>query len=282
MPNPSPSKQEIGSYTAKAGFANEFDVQEKFSRWREDADAQQWLQVIGYDVDKIKHLEARQIPPRISKKTLQAFGVTEAKIDETQTFKKADLQVRLQITVDDIVYSENLSLKRSKTTSGFNQIDKRPVDTYQRFWQFSDEVALWLKYFTGAISPEQIDGIDLDALKDKRKRRIYFPEMPEEARQQIMQFFELNKVRIVSDLLRGRGALSAEWLLVTEVNEETDTSRWLLTDINQAINFYCQGEVRESSRGSLYIGQVFMQRKGGTPDPTSLQFKINPLALFDE
>ena len=24
-----------------------------------------------------------------------------------------------------------------------------------------------------------------------------------------------------------------------------------------------------------------MQRKGGTPDPTSLQFKINPLALFE-
>jgi len=36
------------------------------------------------------------------------------------------------------------------------------------------------------------------------------------------------------------------------------------------------------SRGSLKIGRVTMQRKGGTPDPTSLRFKINPLALFED
>ncbi len=35
--------------------------------------------------------------------------------------------------------------------------------------------------------------------------------------------------------------------------------------------------VKMIPRGSLKIGRVTMQRKGGTPDPTSLQFKINPL-----
>jgi len=42
-----------------------------------------------------------------------------------------------------------------------------------------------------------------------------------------------------------------------------------------------QGEVLLSPRGSLKIGRITMQRKGGTPDPTSLQFKMNPLELFD-
>lgn len=36
-----------------------------------------------------------------------------------------------------------------------------------------------------------------------------------------------------------------------------------------------------SPRGSLKIGRITMQRKGGTPDPTSLQFKMNPLELFN-
>jgi len=34
-------------------------------------------------------------------------------------------------------------------------------------------------------------------------------------------------------------------------------------------------------RASLKIGKITMQRKGGTPDPTSLQFKMNPLELFE-
>ncbi len=39
-------------------------------------------------------------------------------------------------------------------------------------------------------------------------------------------------------------------------------------------------EKRVSPGGSLYIGRITMQRKGGTPDPTKLQFKIKPCDLF--
>lgn len=276
------SNQQIGSYTAKSGFANEKAINQKFNNWREDTEAQQWLEIMGYPLDKIVHLEARQIPPRISKKKLSAFGVKADAMDATQRFKKADLQVRLQLSVDDLVYVENLSLKRSKRSSRFNQIGKRPIDTYDHFWHFPDDVALWLKYFTGEMPPDQIDNMDLDSLKDKKKRRIYFSEMPESTKQAIMQFFANHKIRIVSDLLRGRGALSADWLLVSEVNKQNQYSRWQLSNIHQAINFFSEGDIRESPRGSLYIGRVFMQRKGGTPDPSSLQFKINPLALFDD
>ncbi|MBC7328518.1 hypothetical protein H5T87_10490, partial [bacterium] len=40
------------------------------------------------------------------------------------------------------------------------------------------------------------------------------------------------------------------------------------------------GEVGLSPKGSLYIGRITMQRKGGTPDSTKLQFKIKPCELF--
>jgi hypothetical protein len=46
------------------------------------------------------------------------------------------------------------------------------------------------------------------------------------------------------------------------------------------MNFFGSGEVKISPRGSLYIGKITMQRKGGTPDPTKLQFKVHPCDLF--
>jgi len=68
------------------------------------------------------------------------------------------------------------------------------------------------------------------------------------------------------------------------MNEDKTEEIILIGDDKAATycNFYSQGEVGMSPRGSLKIGRVTMQRKGGTPDPTSLQFKINPLALFED
>jgi hypothetical protein len=105
--------------------------------------------------------------------------------------------------------------------------------------------------------------------------------MPIEKMNSIVQFFKNNKSLIISDILRGRGGLSAEWFLVTRKNNDNSID-WILKDINNVCNFYSQGEVEISPRGSLKIGRATMQRKGGTPDPTSLQFKINPLALFED
>ena len=76
----------------------------------------------------------------------------------------------------------------------------------------------------------------------------------------------------------GRGALKSDYVLVTEKDE--DRYRWTIADIATVCNFYSQGEVEVSPRGNLKIGRITLQRKGGTPDPTSLQFKCNPLALF--
>jgi hypothetical protein len=44
------------------------------------------------------------------------------------------------------------------------------------------------------------------------------------------------------------------------------------------------GDVKISPRGSLYIGKITMQRKGGDrgrPTANMLQFKINPIDLLD-
>lgn len=143
----------------------------------------------------------------------------------------------------------------------------------------SYEIASWLKLFTGENNPESVvKHISKRKLRDKR--RLFLDEMPEDIRDKIMKFFKENKIIVVSDILKGRGGLSANWMFVTKYNKNENTTTWTLKDINTTMNFFGSGEVKISPRGSLQIGKITMQRKGGTPDPTKLQFKIKPCQLF--
>ena len=272
------SKSETGSRTAKGGFINEVDVCDKFIDYKNDDEAKAWLSTMGYQPRKIQKIVATQIPVRINCEKACSFGISKEKYAETIQFKKADIQVRVEIVMDDIIYAENISLKKSNKSAGFNQVDKRPVSTYKQIWKFSDDIEKWLRLFTGDVLPEKaLPRKELQGLKDKR--RLFLNEMPPRKARAIVRFFQGNKSLILSDILRGRGGLSAEWFLVTRQNED-DSTDWVLKDINTVCNFYSQGNVTISPKGSLKIGRVTMQRKGGTPDPASLQFKINPLDLF--
>ncbi len=271
--------KQIGSMTAKGGFLNESDICKKFVNYKNDTVAQSWLNTLGYNPDKIENLSATQIPVKINHDKAIDLGVCEKKYIESIKFKKADIQIKIEILIDDIVHIENISLKKAKKSAGFNQVDKRAVSTYQKIWNFNDEISKWLQLFTGEILPKEVlSSSELKNIKDKR--RLFFTDMPTDKVKMIIDFFNSNKILIISDILRGRGGLSAEWLLVTK-NIDSSSIDWILKDINSVCNFYAQGEVKISPRGSLKIGRVTMQRKGGTPDPTSLQFKINPLELFE-
>lgn len=58
-------RSEIGSMTAKGGFANEKVICQKFNNWRADREAQLWLRIIGYNLRLIDAVEAVHIPLRI-------------------------------------------------------------------------------------------------------------------------------------------------------------------------------------------------------------------------
>ncbi len=274
------NKQEIGSMTAKGGFINEADICNKFKDYKNDNEAKTWLSIMGYIPKKIQKIFAVQIPVRINLEKAISLGVSKEKYNETIKFKKADIQVRVEIIIDNVMHIENISLKKSNKSAGFNQVDKRPVSTYKKTWKFNDDIAKWLSLFTGDILPKEVLSKEkLYNIKDER--RLFLNEIPPKKLNNIIHFFQNNKILIISDILRGRGGLSAEWFLVTRKNNDNSID-WILKDINTVCNFYSQGEVEVSPRGSLKIGRVTMQRKGGTPDPTSLQFKINPLALFED
>ncbi len=82
------------------------------------------------------------------------------------------------------------------------------------------------------------------------------------------------------DILKGRGGFSADWMMVTRYNVISGMIDWVIHDINFVCNFYASGDTYITKNGNLKLGRISIQRKGGTPDPYSLQFKINPLELF--
>ena len=243
-----------GSATAKGGFKNEKDVIDKFNDWQKDEVARKWLEAMGYKLSDIEYVKASKI----------------------RGSYKADVQVRIQITIKLKSQSDiqNLQVKLVSNPQGFNQIDKRWVDKYVELWNIPIDITKLLKLFTGEIKPTK------KKLKDSR--RMLLLEFENEDQQKIIDFFKHNKILIVSDLLKGRGEFSADWVLVIlKANYEI---KWILKSINEAMNVFGNGDIRITSQGSLKIGRIGMQRKGGDGGRDTakmLQFKINPVELFD-
>ncbi|MBU1091807.1 type II restriction endonuclease [Patescibacteria group bacterium] len=242
----------LGSQTAKSGFRNEDDIVQKFNDWKNDEDAAKWLDIMGYPIDEIDKVEA-----------IKLHG------------EKTDVQVQITIYLKKAIAAENLSIKLVSNPQGFNQIDKRWVDKYVELWDIPKDIAKLLKVFTGEIAPTRL------GLKDDR--RMFLTEMAKEDQKKIVDFFTKNKILIVSDILKGRGKFSAGWMLVALViNSE---SRWVLKSINHAMNVFAEGETQITTRGSLKIGKITVQRKGGDAGRDTskmLQFKINPVELFGD
>lgn len=242
----------LGSQTAKSGFKNEDDIVLKFNNWKTDEDARKWLKIMGYAINEIEKVEA-----------IKLHGY------------KTDVQVQITIYLKKAIAAENLSIKLVSNPQGFNQVDKRWVDKYAEMWNIPADTTKILKLFTGELTPTK------SVLKDIR--RTFLSEMTENDQTKIIEFFTKNKILVVSDILKGSEKFSAGWMLVALITK--DESRWVLKSINHAMNVFADGPIRITKQGSLKIGQITMQRKGGDNGRNSakmLQFKINPAMLFNE
>jgi hypothetical protein len=244
-----------GSETAKGGFRNEDDVIKKFNNWENEITAQDWLVKMGYIIKEIEFVKAVKISGNY----------------------KTDVQVQVIIQLKEAIDCENLSIKLVSNPQGFNQIDKREVDKYVEMWKIPKDVEEILRLFTGKISPRK----DIQ-LKDSR--RMFLTETTEKEKDTLVNFFSKNKILVISDILKGRDKFSADWILVV-LKKNKDSYEWALKDINTAMNVFGQGDVIVTDKGSLRIGKITMQRKGGDGGRESakmLQFKINPCILFKD
>ncbi len=104
----------------------------------------------------------------------------------------------------------------------------------------------------------------------------------QEEQEKIINWLNQNKSLIVSDILKGRGQFSTEWMLVAQKVKQN--SRWVLKPINFCLNHYGNGNIEVTKKGNFNIGRIGMQRKGGDNGRETskmLQFKIDPTELFD-
>lgn len=239
-----------GSQTAKNGFKNEFDICEKFNNWQMDNEVKRWLVIMQYDLDKIEQVKAA---------ILHGY--------------KTDINVQVQVKLKAAIDTENIQVKLVSGKRGYNQVDKRWLACYKDMWDIPCDVYKLLQYYTGEILPYKKN--------TKDPRRMFINEFTIDEQKLLLEWFTKNKTLILTDIIKGRGKYSAQWVLVAQkVNND---ARWILVSINQALQHYSNGDVRISPKGSIYIGNVTVQRKGGDngrDTANMLQFKLDPTQLF--
>lgn len=242
---------ELGSKTAKNGFKNEQDICDKFINWENDVEAQAWLKIMNYDLKEIEYVNAV---------VLHGY--------------KADVNVQVQVKLKTALDTENIQVKLVSNKKGFNQVDKRWLKSYNELWNIPEKVYIALQHFTGELKPYKTGTRD--------PRRMFLDEMSLEDKDLIIKWFTSNKTLVLSDIIKGRGQFSAEWILVAQkVNND---ARWVLKNINEALQHYSDGDVTITPRGSIKIGKVTVQRKGGDngrDTANMLQFKLDPTELFE-
>lgn len=188
---------------------------------------------------------------------------------------KADIQVQITIKLKEVIDAQNIQIKLVSNLKGFNQIDKRWIDKYVEMWEIPNTVADLLKQYTGELLPK--------IKKPKDSRRTFANEFSKVDQKTLLDWLNANKSLIVSDILKGRGKFSAEWMLVAQKVE--NSSRWILKPMNYCLNFFGNGEIVITARGNFKIGRITMQRKGGDGGRKTaqmLQFKLNPAELFEQ
>ena len=227
----------LGSETAKGGFRNERRIATEFNNYNESSLAQRWLRKMGYKIDCIKRINANC--PRKSS-------------------QKAD--IILEITnIDETIDIHKISCKKG---SG-NQVNKRPVNRYKELWNLSEITVKALKKFVGENKYMPVELLKRGEITvEKYKKRMIFKELEPYEQKAILKEFTEKKDLILKFIIQGIGDMSADWWM-----RDND-----LDSIQSILSVAGTGGVVPTRTG-FKIGVIKVQRKGGTPDPQSLQFK---------
>lgn len=271
-------KVKLGSETAKSGFRNEVLIVEMFNNYLSDKTAQSWLEYMGYDISMINNLKTYVIPAGTKNVENLVSSSELEKFLEFHKYSKADLQVQIELEVNGIIYRENVSAKSCKENASFNQIDKRSVSRYQEMWNFNDNIKQILECFTGESNPLDFGYSVDETIVSKERHRITSKTMKKDHLDSVLTFLNENKYLILTDIVIGRGPLKADYMIIT-----VDGIKFNIVKTSDVVNHYSRYDFEVGKQTTFKLGNCFsIQRKGGTPDPTSLQFKFNPTDVVDK
>jgi hypothetical protein len=241
--------QILGSETAKQGFENEREVIARFNQWHNDDTAKKWLQILGYEYDKIFSIRPDKV-----------YGSFKADIFVEVKDKQNNSKV------------DYIQVKLVSNLRGYNQIDKRWIDRYQELWKIPPDICHLLKLYTGELPP---------TARGRDPRRMFADEFNNAQQVGLCNYFEKNKEIIIKTIFQGDGEKRPEWLLV--IQQLSHDAKWALWPISKAMEFFSSGNVAITDRGNIRIGKITVQRKGGDAGRETakmLQFKINPAEIL--
>lgn len=248
-----------GSEIAKGGFENEQEVADKFNNWRNDEDAQKWLQIMMYNLDEIESVRATKIGEKGYKSDINIV---------------VNIEIRRKNKNITLMSVENVQVKLVRGERGFNQVDKRKVSAYVDLWHVDNKTEELLKLYDGELPPRA---------DSRHPRRMFVNEFTYEEQNHLIDFLQKNLIMMISDVIRGRGRFAAEWTLV--IQKVDNNYNWVLMAVNEAINIYA-GDclVKITGTGNIRLGNITLQRKGGDggrDTANMLQFKADPTMLFE-
>ena len=162
-----------GSEIAKGGFQNEQEVVDKFNDWRNDVDAQCWLQQMMYNLDEVEMVYAEKIG---------------------QKGYKSDINVGIKVNVkkkykDTVLESvENIQVKLVSNNKGYNQVEKKKVSQYKEIWHMPDKIEELLMLYDGECPPRT---------GSRDSKRMFMDEFSEEERELLRSYFEKHLIMIL-------------------------------------------------------------------------------------
>jgi len=187
-----------------------------------------------------------------------------------------------------------ISVKEFDVDIGFdyNHVERNHVDFYAQKWSMPKDVYVALKKFVGEVNAKG-DPISIEELQKEaellgispgklsKKRRTFLNQMDDKTIESVKRFFSENKMKILKDVFIDDEAI--EFFII--VKRQKGLACYYILSTKDVLDTYGKGDIKVTPKGSLLIGRVELQRKGGdhwTPrgwvdtSASQLQFKIKP------
>lgn len=245
----------------------------------------------GFKAEK-RLINAINYKDELGKKLIEAIEIFQGLKFKLCSASKGPPRMKTDIVISCDNRNILISVKEFDVKADYNHVERHYVDYYAQKWSMPREVFVGLKQFVGEVdehgNPISIELLEREAEelgtspgKLSKERRTFVNRQPQQTRNAIKQFFKLNKEKILKDIFIADEDI--KFFIV--IKREASRVYYYVVPTKDVLDVYGSGEVTITPRGSLQIGKVVIQRKGGdhrTPfgwvdrSASQLQFKIRP------
>lgn len=185
-----------------------------------------------------------------------------------------------------------ISVKEFDVKADYNHVERNYVDFYAQKWSMPRDVYIALKRFVGEVDKQgnlisietlerEAELLNMSPGKLSKKRRTFLNQMDMRTREIVKEFFRSNKAKILKEIFIDDE--NVEFFIIAK--RQGNVAYYYVVPTKDVLDVYSSGDVVITPRGSLQIGKVVLQRKGGDHRTnggwvdvvaSQLQFKISP------